>query len=135
MHLHKVTHSSNDIFFNQPLEFYDTLITTKRQYQNNGKKYVSICDVFLQLILIIPQNFEKLSNLWYLFLRKLLKIDGLKLRREGGPGSKKQVWLISKSNLSWSYYFLRNRKIFIYDENMARQSLGVLLGPIQNIGG
>ena len=40
----------------------------------------------------------------------------------GGPGSKKQVWLISKSNLSWSYYFLRNRKIFVYEGNMARQS-------------
>ena len=55
--------------------------------------------------------------------------------REGSPGSKKEVWLISKSNLPWSYYFLQNRKIFVYDENMARQSSGVLLGPIQNIGG
>ena len=44
--------------------------------------------------------------------------------RGGGPGSKKQVWLISKSNLSWSYYFLQNRKIFVDDENMARQSSG-----------
>ena len=56
-------------------------------------------------------------------------------RQEGGQGSKKQVWLISKSNLSCSYYFLRNSKIFVYDENMARQSSGVLLSPIQNIGG
>ena len=54
--------------------------------------------------------------------------------REGVRGSKKQVWLISKSNLSWSYYFLRNCKIFVYDKNMGRQSLGVLLSPIQNIG-
>ena len=57
------------------------------------------------------------------------------LRREGIPGSKKQVWLISKSNLSWCYYFLRKWKIFVYDENKTRQSLRVLLSPIQNIGG
>ena len=58
------------------------------------------------------------------------------LRGEGGGpgGQKKQVWLISKSNLSWSHYFLRNCKIFVYDEKMARQSSGILLGPIQNIG-
>ena len=56
-------------------------------------------------------------------------------KREGGRGSKKQVWLILKSNLSWSCYFLRNRKIFAYDENMVRQSSGVLLSLIQNIGG
>ena len=54
-----------------------------------------------------------------LYLVGILKI--LKARG-GGPGSKKQVWLISKSNLSWSYYFSRNRKIFVYDENMVRQS-------------
>ena len=64
----------------------------------------------------------------------LLKFFWAFKARGGGPGSKKQVWLISKSNLSWSYYFLQNRKIFVYDENMARQSSGVLLSPIQNIG-
>ena len=55
--------------------------------------------------------------------------------RGGGPGSKKQVWLILKSNLSLSCYFLQNCKIFVYDKNMTRQSSGILLIFIQNIGG
>ena len=70
-----------------------------------------------------------MKNLFPVETDKLIKARG------GVQGQKKQVWLISKSNLSWSYYFLRNRKIFVYEENMVRQSSGVLLSPIQNIGG
>ena len=103
--------------------------------------------VTILLFFTIFHNFELLLVLartllldhW--FLRTIFSITlcvvefFMILRREGGPGSKRQVWLISKSNLSCSYYFLQNCKIFVYDENMARQSSGVLLSPIQNIGG
>ena len=68
-----------------------------------------------------------------------IKVLGLRYKyqikeRGRSEAKKKQVWLISKSKLSCSYYFLQNLKIFIYDEDMARQSLGVSLIPIQNIG-
>ena len=49
------------------------------------------------------------------------------MARGGVRGSKKQVWPISKSNLSWSYHFLQNFKLFVYDENIARQSSRVLI--------
>ena len=50
-----------------------------------------------------------------------------------GSGAKKQVWLISKINLSWSYYFLWNHWI-ICDKNMTLQSWRVWFSPIQYIG-
>ena len=75
------------------------------------------------------QNFVKLACLEV----AILKI-GI-LRQEVSLGSKKQVWLISKSNLSWSLYILRNHKIFVYDKNITRQSFGVLVSPKQNIVG
>ena len=43
------------------------------------------------------------------------------IKARGGSGVQKQIWLISKSNLSWSYYFLQHCKILVNDENLARQ--------------
>ena len=53
------------------------------------------------------------------------------IKARGGSMVKKQVWLKSKSNQSWSYHFLRNRKFFVYDKNIARQSSAVLQNIIQ----
>ena len=56
------------------------------------------------------------------------------LRREGrGPGDQKTSLAYIKVQPVMELLLLRNRNIFVYD--MARQSSGVLLSPIQNIGG
>ena len=52
-----------------------------------------------------------------------------------GPGVKKTSLAYIKVKPVMELPFLWNCKILVYDENMARQSSVVLLGPIENIGG
>ena len=68
-------------------------------------------------------------------LSNLLKLHLPGIKARGGVWGKKKFGLYQSPTCLKSYYFLRNRKIFVYDENMARQSLGLFLIPIQNIKG
>ena len=55
--------------------------------------------------------------------------------REGGSRVKKTSLVYIKVQPVVELLLFTDIKIFVYDKNMARQSSGVLLSPIQNIGG
>ena len=128
----KMSHPSSNVYLTSNVYNASFLRTAVQQYSTKPRKESK--QKVLCALLYFPTY---CSKVWLVQGMNTLReeiLAGIKARG-GVQGSKKQVWLITKSNLSWSYYFLRNRKIFVYDENMARQSSGVLLGPIQNIGG
>ena len=56
-------------------------------------------------------------------------------KARGGSGVKKTSLAYIKVQPVMELLLLQKRKIFVYDKNMGRQSLGVLLCPMQNIGG